>query len=159
MRTGQQRRPPPRGSARESCGLTTPGPGGGSGPPPGPPPPGRGPVTTADGQGLFDDVVGAGALVLASQSLKVDKPRQQALADVGIAVVSLGPTPATGVVVDDTGAYGSWLAELGVDAVLIRPDFAVYGTANADDVVGLVDEYLGQLGHVAGAPQMATSAP
>jgi hypothetical protein len=79
-----------------------------------------------------------------------DPSRRTALADLGLAVVALGEAPSDGVVVDDTGAYRAWLDELQADAVLIRPDFAVYGTAHqGGDVTDLVDGFLTALGHPA----------
>jgi hypothetical protein len=41
--------------------------------------------------------------------------------------------------VDTTGAYAAWLAQLDAVAVLIRPDFYVYGTAaDAEDLTALL---------------------
>src|SRR5207302_1262302 len=78
--------------------------------------------------------------------------RRTALVDLGLAVVALGEAPSDGVVVDDTGAYRAWLDQLQADAVLIRPDFAVYGTARGgEDVPDLVDGLLSALGHPAPA--------
>jgi len=106
------------------------------------------PVTTTTGSGLFDDVVSAGCLLLASESVELDPLRRKALADVGVAVVALGTAPSEGVVDDDTGGYRKWLDELQADAVLIRPDFAVYGTSRrSEDVTALADEFLAALGH------------
>ena len=107
-------------------------------------------ITGPAGQGLLDDIVGAGVLVLGSTSLEVSDSRHAALADVGIAVAAIGVDPAADVIVDASGAYAAWLAELEADAVLVRPDFAVFGTARgADDIADLVDEYLAQLGYAA----------
>ena len=116
------------------------------------------PVTTTAGSGLFDDVVGAGCLLLSSDAVDVDASRREALVNLGIAVVALRTSPATGRVVDDTGAYQAWLDELNADAVLVRPDFAVYGTArHGDDVAKLVDGFLTGLGQPGAAP--AKTAP
>jgi 3-(3-hydroxy-phenyl)propionate hydroxylase len=104
------------------------------------------PVTTTWGSGLFDDVVSPGCLLLASESIDLDQSRSTALADVGLAVVALGEMPSIGVVGDDTGAYRAWLDELQADAVLIRPDFAVHGTApRGENVTALVDAFLSDL--------------
>ena len=117
------------------------------------------PVTTTTGSGLFDDVVTAGCLLLASEAVNLDPARRTALADVGLAVVALGEAASDGVVVDDTGAYRAWLNDLQADAVLIRPDFAVYGTARqGDDATKLVDGFLTGLGHPAPAPAGAATA-
>ena len=117
------------------------------------------PVTSTTGSGLFDDVVSPGCLLLASESVDLAPSRRAALADVGLAVVALGDSPADGVVVDDSGAYRAWLGELQADAVLIRPDFAVYGTARrGEDVTELVDGFLTGLGHPASASTAAATA-
>ena len=39
---------------------------------------------------------------------------------------------------DDDGAFRRWLAAAGVDAVVVRPDFYVYGTARTDELAALV---------------------
>jgi len=115
-------------------------------------------VTAAAGRGLSDDIVGAGVLVLGSESSTVSDSQRDMLKDVGITVVALGLDVAAGEVVDESGAYAAWLTELSADAVLIRPDFAVYGTASgANDLTNLIEEYLTHLGHTPHpAGQMAT---
>ena len=116
-------------------------------------------VTALAGRGLFDDIVGAGCLVLGSKSLTVNEFRRRALADVGIAVITLGTEPAVDVVVDDDGAYAAWLAALSASAVLVRPDFAVYGTAGDNtDLAGLVEEYLAALGRPSADANPAATA-
>lgn len=96
------------------------------------------------GSGLLDDVVGPGVLLTSGEAL-LDDSRRAALADVGISVVALGTAPADGVVVSD--AYATWLAEHGAVAVLVRPDFAIFGMAtDPADIGGLVDGYLAALG-------------
>lgn len=115
------------------------------------------PVTTTTGSGLFDDVVSPGCLLLASGSVELDPSRRQALADVGVATVALGEASSDGVVVDATGAYRAWLDQLPADAVLIRPDFAVYGTTRrGDDVTALVEGFLTALGRPTPATAGAT---
>jgi 2-polyprenyl-6-methoxyphenol hydroxylase-like FAD-dependent oxidoreductase len=146
--------------------------------PPPPPPPRLGPgvlldgdpaaglmsvqavVTTTGGTGLFDDVVGAGCLLLSDAADLPAADRREALADVGVSVAALGSRPDAGVVVDDTGAYGRWLRELHADAVLVRPDFAVYGTASTGrGVTDLVDAYLAAVTGRAGSASDAVSGP
>jgi hypothetical protein len=52
------------------------------------------PVTTETGSGLFDDVVSPGCLLLGSESVDLDSSRRMALADVGLAAVTLGEAPS-----------------------------------------------------------------
>jgi 3-(3-hydroxy-phenyl)propionate hydroxylase len=108
------------------------------------------PVTTTTGSGLFDDVVSGGALILASPSVNLDAAHRTALEDLGITVVAVGPQATDRTVVDDTGAYTAWFTELNADAVLVRPDFAIHGTApHGGDVAALVDGFLTALGNPA----------
>ncbi len=95
------------------------------------------------GSGLFDDVVGAGGvLILADPSLREHVRPQDAelLAVLGWQVVALADQPGEGQVVDTTGAYSDWLTNLDAAAVLIRPDLYVYGAAaDANGVSALFD--------------------
>jgi 3-(3-hydroxy-phenyl)propionate hydroxylase len=129
-------------------------------------------VVTSDGrQGLLDDVVGGGFCLLAdaaaARSLAADGLGKR-LADAGVRVVELlpdgsdangagaadgqadasGPGAVGGVRVADTdGTYRRWLAELGAAAVMVRPDFYVYGAAaDAAATPDLARELLGSIG-------------
>jgi 3-(3-hydroxy-phenyl)propionate hydroxylase len=100
---------------------------------------------------LFDDAFGgAGALIARSATALADLPHrvQTGLKDLGITLVALAGSDTAGVtVVDDVdGVYGSWLDELAADAVLVRPDFHVYGTAQGDDATELATGFLTRLG-------------
>lgn len=100
-------------------------------------------VTAPTGEGLLDDVVGPAVLLVRDGAAPPGTHHREALARLGFAVVTLGPGPAPGVVVDDTGAYERWLDELGADAVLVRPDFAVHGTvARGEDPAALIEQFL-----------------
>lgn len=100
-------------------------------------------VLGIDGRGRLDDVIGAGGLLLLADP--ADRDRLAArhagfLASIEWNVVCLGQAPAVGQVVDVTGAYAAWLAELGAAAVVVRPDLYVYGAAtDADDLTHLLD--------------------
>lgn len=77
-------------------------------------------VEDADGRrGRLDDVIGFGWTLLVDGDLEVDVPD-------GVRPVRLGSD-----VTDVNDTYKAWFAELGPDvaAVLIRPDFYVFGTA------------------------------
>jgi hypothetical protein len=50
-------------------------------------------------------------------------------------------------VVDVNGTYTHWLAECQARAILIRPDFYVFGgTTSGETVTDLADQYLTRLG-------------
>lgn len=100
-------------------------------------------VTGLAVSGLFDDVVGAGGVLLLSDDRLRDglKPAHVALLDIlGWRTVALADQPGEGAVVDSTGAYRTWLAELDATAVLIRPDLYMYGAAtDAADLDALLE--------------------
>lgn len=98
----------------------------------------QGVVASGSARGLFDDVVGSGgALLLAEPSLldHVDDATATALAADGIAVFAFGETPGPRTLVDVDGTYGVWLADLDAVAVLVRPDFYVYGAAESPEQI------------------------
>lgn len=107
---------------------------------------------TADGHPhpvRFDDVFGSGALVLRG-GLALDESASNALAQVGIAVTSFGGADGHGAFVDVDGSYGDWFDALGIEAVLIRSDFYVFGTATGPEsldalVAGFLDRISGSL--------------
>jgi len=132
--------------------------GAGKGPPPvAAPPLGIGPGVVRDGDphagrlfvqgrvasgartGLFDDVVGSGWTLVGRS---VD-PTARLTPDAAAFFASLGGIGAhvggAGAVRDVDGAYARWFDEAGVDVVLQRPDFYVFGTAaRAEDTSVLV---------------------
>ncbi|MFI5856254.1 bifunctional 3-(3-hydroxy-phenyl)propionate/3-hydroxycinnamic acid hydroxylase [Streptomyces parvulus] len=78
--------------------------------------------------GLLDDLAGAGVRVVVPGERAAGHPRAAVVRDVD-------------------GTYRAWLTELGCSAVLVRPDFYVYGTATGSDAVaGLARELLGAIG-------------
>lgn len=99
--------------------------------------PGRGELSVQgvvdDGtrRGLLDQVVGQGCQLLAPAAVIAELERTVSPADlhgVRLRLVPLTREPGNGIV-DVDGTYHRWLAELGCVAVLVRPDFYVYGTA------------------------------
>ena len=91
---------------------------------------------------LGDVVVHDGLLLLGDPRLREGlRPEDSALlADLGWPVVALASDPGNGQVVDTSGAYTAWLTDLGARAVLVRPDFYLYGAAtDADDLTALLD--------------------
>jgi 2-polyprenyl-6-methoxyphenol hydroxylase-like FAD-dependent oxidoreductase len=96
-------------------------------------------VTDGERTGLFDDVVGAGGvLLLADPDLRsgLAPADTEFLADLGWRVVALADAPGQHEVVDTSGAYGEWLAGLSAVAVLVRPDLYVYGVASDESEIG-----------------------
>ena len=122
--------------------------------------PGRGDISV---QGVVDDgavrdrldqVVECGFQLLLDEELLDAADLSEHLAAAraaGVRVIAFG-TPARlhphAVVVDDVdGTHRRWFDQLGCSAVLVRPDFYVYGTAGSDPVAvaALVDDLLGVL--------------
>jgi 2-polyprenyl-6-methoxyphenol hydroxylase-like FAD-dependent oxidoreductase len=101
----------------------------------------QGPVRSPDAEGLFDDVVGSGPCIVARSpevlaALAADQldhwrrigGRVVAVGDVGREL----PDTALGVV-DAGGVYEAWFAAHDCEAVIVRPDWYVYGTARSGD--------------------------
>lgn len=95
---------------------------------------------------LFDDAFdGPGAVITrtAGALTRIPDNLRDRLDALGISLVALSGTASVGTVIDDVdGTYHAWFAELGVDAVLIRPDFHLYGSGGADAIADLVDGFL-----------------
>ncbi|MFC3644589.1 bifunctional 3-(3-hydroxy-phenyl)propionate/3-hydroxycinnamic acid hydroxylase MhpA [Aquibium oceanicum] len=86
----------------------------------------QGAIGTGDGVRLFDDVHGNGFLLLARSSRTLDRLSGDDVAFLrSIGTVALGLDELD----DIEGVYSRWLNELGATAVLIRPDFYIFGTA------------------------------
>ncbi len=108
----------------------------------------QGTVRHGPRRGRFDDVVGGGWVLLTGAGPEPVLPGPLAVwwAALGgrtVPIAPLGAAPADGVAVveDLDGAYSRWLADLGVAAVLQRPDFHLFGTAaTAAQVPDLVDD-------------------
>ncbi len=86
--------------------------------------------------GRFDDLLGPRRWALLTRggtaAEYLDGARSRTLAGLGgitVEVLPPGSAPRDGAIVDLDGRYGAWLDEHGVDAVLTRPDFAVFGAA------------------------------
>ncbi len=91
-------------------------------------------------RGLFDDVIGTGFMLIGVDEQAVDDVgarTESHIAAIGGQIVHLSDAPdrtARGFR-DLTGAYREWFEKNGAVAVLVRPDFYVYGiAATANDV-------------------------
>ena len=92
-------------------------------------------------RGRFDEVAGLGTALLLTTQRYGELARSGLVpvlqgAGVVLAAITQDPDDLGGddVVLDVTGAYRRWFAELGATAVAVRPDFYVYGCA--DDAAG-----------------------
>jgi len=111
----------------------------------------QGQITTSasDEPRRYDDVFGAGSLIISDAQLAntLKTSDIEALAELGISVTTFDANAQNVPVFHDAaGVYQQWFDELEVKAVLIRPDFYVYGTATtADDLQTLVADFLGAI--------------
>jgi 3-(3-hydroxy-phenyl)propionate hydroxylase/flavoprotein hydroxylase len=108
----------------------------------------QGTVAGPAGEGRFDDVVGRGFVVLAADGdprSALDGDRAAFLEGLGGRFASLD-LHAQGGVRDVDGRLTSWLADNGAAAVIVRPDFYVFGAAGSnEDLPALVDDLRRQL--------------
>lgn len=100
--------------------------------------------------GRADDVLGWGfALVCDGMDPLADlSDAHRALLDaLGGRTVVISQDPATSLVRDLDGSYAQFFAEHSVAALLVRPDFYIFGAArNASEVAALLDDLGNQLG-------------
>ncbi|HEY3605526.1 MAG TPA: hypothetical protein VGL04_12705, partial [Sporichthyaceae bacterium] len=108
--------------------------------------PGRGELSA---QGIVDDgsrrdrldaVVGPGAHLIVTAEVFTDLRGHTTSA---VRLVGVGAAPTfDGVLGDPDGTYREWLTDLGAVAVLVRPDFYVYGSAaTAGEARTLAEEF------------------
>ncbi|WP_440712225.1 bifunctional 3-(3-hydroxy-phenyl)propionate/3-hydroxycinnamic acid hydroxylase MhpA [Gordonia sp. FQ] len=98
-------------------------------------------VASAGTTALLDDLIGWGfTVVTAADPAAVLGEQQLAFLDrLGATVVSTAPGTAYSVE-DVDGGYAGWFAENGVDALISRPDFHLFGAVPAAELGALVDE-------------------
>lgn len=94
-----------------------------------------------DGDGnrkLLDDVVGAGFVLLSRAApTPLSATARRLCAELDCHLVSVDAT------VDIDGAYGQWFDRCGCDAILVRPDHVVFGTAVGASAASTLLEELG----------------
>jgi 3-(3-hydroxy-phenyl)propionate hydroxylase len=112
----------------------------------------QGTVAAHGREGRFDDVVGRGWVLIAADGDPLDaldEPETEALRALDVTVASLEPGPPPGVT-DLDGRLTEWLHQHGAHAVLVRPDFYVFGSvASRDELPALVSDLRAQLAHEA----------
>ena len=87
--------------------------------------------------GLLDDIVGTGWQLLLFSAGGVEAAEAKAAAArLDVLVVDFGPSGDT---VDVDGSYARWFGELDAEALLVRPDFYVFGTAPLAGVADLLE--------------------
>ncbi len=115
----------------------------------------QGRVRVGDAEGRFDEVVGTGFVVaVGAAPPALDQAQLQMLARLGAHLVAFtapdADAPPDGpwqAVTDSGGVYLPYLAEHGLAALVVRPDFYVFGcAADVADLPGLVDDLFAQLG-------------
>ena len=98
----------------------------------------QGRVRSGGKEGLFDDIAGAGWLLLARAPDVLDTLAPSDLKDwaaLGGQILAIAP----GALDDVDGTYAAWFEAHGCSAVAVRPDWYVYGTARTGaGVAGLV---------------------
>jgi 2-polyprenyl-6-methoxyphenol hydroxylase-like FAD-dependent oxidoreductase len=91
----------------------------------------QGVVARAGREGRFDDVIGAGFQLIVAEGDPLDRlsgAERKLLDTLGATVASLDPTAPHGVQ-DIDGRLTAWLSQHNAHAVLVRPDFYVFGGA------------------------------
>jgi 2-polyprenyl-6-methoxyphenol hydroxylase-like FAD-dependent oxidoreductase len=100
-------------------------------------------------EGLFDDVVGSGWALIAAAgdpTASLDSEQLATLHVLNAKIASLSPRAPAGVE-DVDGRLTEWLLEAGAHAVLVRPDFYVFGSAaTPQDLPALIDDLATRLG-------------
>jgi 3-(3-hydroxy-phenyl)propionate hydroxylase/flavoprotein hydroxylase len=109
----------------------------------------QGLVRVAGRERRFDDALGAGFTLIAVEgdpSEPLDSEQRALLDTLGVTVASLDPA-APGGVRDVDGRLTAWLARHGAHAVLVRPDFYVFGSAaSPQELPALIADLQSQVG-------------
>ena len=109
----------------------------------------QGLVAAPEAEGRFDDAVGRGFTLIANAGdprVPLDAQQLELLDELGVTVASLDPDLPGGVR-DLDGRLTAWLAEHEAYAVLVRPDFYVFGSAPTEEQLpSLIDDLAVQLG-------------
>ncbi|WP_433073829.1 bifunctional 3-(3-hydroxy-phenyl)propionate/3-hydroxycinnamic acid hydroxylase [Dactylosporangium sp. CA-052675] len=109
-------------------------------------------VSRAGKVGLFDELSGPGFVVLATgdPAVLLGPERVSFLDSIGATLLRLAPPGASAAadeatVADLDDVLGPWLAAMPAAGVLVRPDFHIFGAADADGLPDVVDDLRRQL--------------
>jgi 3-(3-hydroxy-phenyl)propionate hydroxylase len=120
----------------------------------------QGVVERAGRRGRLDDVVGGGfqLIVAGGDPVEALSHRQRGLLDaLGATVASLDPAAPHGVR-DSDGRLSAWLSEHNAHAVVVRPDFYVFGgVASPEAVPALLDDLRIQLSITSTPPTLRSA--
>ncbi len=121
----------------------------------------QGMVSRAGREGRFDDVVGPGFQLIVAEGDPLEQLSREhrALIDtLDMTVASLDADAPHGVR-DVDGRLTAWLSEHGTYAVLVRPDFYVFGsTSSPEQLPALLDDLRSQL-HITSTPATTGAIP
>lgn len=100
------------------------------------------PVTLVDRSGPFDDIAGRGFLLVTvdtAMTATLSELARAFLGRIGARIITVSESPSAEAIGDPESFYADWFSRHGIVAVIVRPDYYVYGVARrADDVDGLV---------------------
>jgi 2-polyprenyl-6-methoxyphenol hydroxylase-like FAD-dependent oxidoreductase/catechol 2,3-dioxygenase-like lactoylglutathione lyase family enzyme len=114
----------------------------------------QGTVRHGDRSGRADDVLGRGFLLLTADRIRLGADDAAFLLRIGGGMVALADLE------DLDGRLTAWMARHGAEAVLIRPDFYIFGAGPQSAVPGLLDDLRNQLSIInESPPEMSTDAP
>ena len=100
-------------------------------------------------EGLFDDVAETGWQLLLRDGGDADRFRSEAYTTARRRDIVVGDFGPHGNTMDLDGTYAAWFEHLGAEAVLVRPDFYVFGTsswANVGTLLAASGELLDGIG-------------
>ncbi len=121
----------------------------------------QGVVSRPGREGRFDDVAGRGFQLIVADGdplEQLSRERRALIDTLDMTVASLDADAPHGVS-DMDGRLTAWLSEHGTHAVLVRPDFYVFGSASsAEQLPALLDDLRSQL-HLTSTPATAGALP
>jgi hypothetical protein len=107
-------------------------------------------VAVGDETGRFDDLIGRGWLVLTLEfEPSLSRAQQEFLLTIGARCVSIVSNPTSGEIFDVDGDYRKFFSALCVSALVVRPDFYLFGACLPEYLPTLIDDLMAQVTRVA----------